>query len=213
MTPTSQGLEFSTTPTTLAVGISFLVLISGLAYLSAQRSKFRRGPVLVECLRILIAIGIALTLLQPEWKQTFLPEEKPTLAVLVDSSGSMETRDVMEFTGSPETVAFSRAKHVAHLTRPDTWAPLEPRLKVVISTFNSELPAHPEEATDLRSALEALPEKHSQLGAGGSNIGWRLEYRRPALRGCRTTSHGKGPCLRSGRRFARCPARHRAHLL
>lgn len=177
MTPTSQGLEFSTTPTTLAVGISFLVLISGLAYLSAQRSKFRRGPVLVECLRILIAIGIALTLLQPEWKQTFLPEEKPTLAVLVDSSGSMETRDVMEFTGSPETVAFSRAKHVAHLTRPDTWAPLEPRLKVVISTFNSELPAHPEEATDLRSALEALPEKHSQLGAvvlisdGDWNIG------------------------------------------
>ncbi|HYF34400.1 MAG TPA: hypothetical protein VD994_03845, partial [Prosthecobacter sp.] len=96
MTPSSQSLIFTHTPFSLGVSAAFVLVIVMLGWVAWRRSGFRPVVGLLELLRVLIAVGIAITLNQPEWKEVFRPESKPTLAVLVDVSRSMETRDVID---------------------------------------------------------------------------------------------------------------------
>jgi len=163
MTPESQSLEFLPTPVALSVGIGFVVLVAVLAFMSWQRSGWKPLIGWLELLRVIIAAAIAITLLQPEWLETFKPERKPTVAILHDESGSMQTRDVFD----PETPSAdpkSRAEVAAPLLEPDSWAELTERMDIVFEPFSSaEDP--PEEATDLNGALAKLPEEYPQLAA------------------------------------------------
>jgi len=163
MTPDSQGLEFSPTPLAIGFGVVFLVVVALLAFLSWKRSGFRKNVGLLETLRFLIALIIAITLLQPEWQQIFLPDEKPSVAVLYDTSGSMETRDILDPDGAT-VEPRSRADLIAPLVDPAAWSSLTEKLDVIHSPFNSAL-ENPIEATDLNAALDALPEQHPNLGA------------------------------------------------
>lgn len=61
-----------------------------------KRSGWRASIGWLELLRVLIAVAIAITLNQPEWRETFKPDSKPVLAILRDVSGSMETTDVTD---------------------------------------------------------------------------------------------------------------------
>lgn len=163
MTLESQSLEFSPTPAALVAGGVFVVIVIVLAVLGWQRSGWRASVGWLELLRIVIAVAIAVTLLQPEWRETFRPDSKPVLAVLADTSGSMETEDVLD-PAAPEKPPRSRTEIAEPLRDPAAWAELGERLNVVIEPFSSsEEPA--KEATDLNAALDALPEQHPDLAA------------------------------------------------
>jgi hypothetical protein len=92
----SQSLVFSPSPTSVSIAITFVAVVAFVAWMAWRRSGFRLPTGLLEGLRVLIAIGIAVTLNQPEWREVFKPESKPTLLILHDISHSMETRDIID---------------------------------------------------------------------------------------------------------------------
>ena len=178
MTIDSQSLEFSPTPLSLTIAIGFVVVIVALSMTAWWRSGWRAATGWLEALRIVIAIAIALTLLQPEWRQTFEPTQRPTVTVLVDQSGSMETRDVFDSaSGGPGAGTRSRLEAAAALLEDETWSALQERFEVVLQPFSSEDEVPPEEATDYHAALTGAGEQHENLAAvvlagdGDWNIG------------------------------------------
>lgn len=162
MTTTSQ-LVFNPTPAAFAVGVAFVVAIAGLAFMAWRRSGYRPLMGWLELLRVIIAIAIALTLLQPEWLETFKPETKPTLVVLHDVSGSMSTKDVVD-KARPAAEPKSREETVKPLIDAKLWEPLKERMDVVIEPFSStQTPAA--EGTDIQAALLDVLEKQPNLKA------------------------------------------------
>jgi hypothetical protein len=168
-------------PTPVAFGVAFVVAIAGLAFMAWRRSGYRKLMGWLELLRVIIAIGIAITLLQPEWLETFKPETKPVLAVLHDVSGSMSTKDVTR-----GTQVISREETAKPLIEPKLWEPLKQRMDVVIEPFSSsQTPAA--EGTDIHAALASVLEQQPNLKAvvlisdGDWNTG--LHPHRPP-RGC-----------------------------
>jgi hypothetical protein len=163
MTPTSQSLVFTATPLSLAVSIGFVLIVVVLAFTAWRRSARKAWTGWLEALRVLIATMIAITLNQPEWREVFEPDFKPTLAVLTDVSHSMDTLDVLDLK-QPAAEPKSRADAAKLLAEPAAWDELKPRMDVVQETFSSR-EAAPREGTDLNAALDALMEKHPRLGS------------------------------------------------
>jgi len=163
MTTDSQSLVFTHSAGSVAVATAFVLVVAGLAWMAWQRSGFRRSTGLLEALRVLIAIGIGLTLNQPEWRKVFKPESKPTLVVLADVSHSMETRDVID-PANPKADPKSRAETAKPLMDAATWRQMAPKMDVVVEPFSSsEEPAA--EGTDLNGALARTAEKYPRLNA------------------------------------------------
>jgi hypothetical protein len=161
--PESQSLEFSTTPATLGIGIGFVLFVMALAVVAWRRSGWKASVGALEALRVLIATGIAVTLLQPEWRETYQPEHRPVIAVMADQSGSMETRDVID-AARPGEPPRARSEVATPLIDPAAWAGLADRMDVVVQPFSSgEDP--PAEATDLNGALEELAGQQPDLAA------------------------------------------------
>jgi hypothetical protein len=163
MTPASQSLVFTRTPLSLALSIAFVLVIAWVCWLGWKRSAFRPVTGLLEGLRLLLAIGIAITLNQPEWREIFIPQSKPELAVLVDTSRSMETRDMPD-TASGAADTRSRADAVKPLMDNAAWQEITKKMDVSIEPFSSdETPAR--EGTDINGALVRAAEKHPRLAA------------------------------------------------
>ena len=74
MNPTSQSLVFAHTLTSVAVAAAFVLVVGGLAWMAWERSGYRASTGLLEALRVIIAIGVAVTLNQPEWREIFEPK-------------------------------------------------------------------------------------------------------------------------------------------
>ncbi len=163
MKPASQSLVFTCAPWSIAAGIAFIFIIACLAWLAWKRSGFRKATLWLEALRVLMAVGIAITLNQPEWREVFKPGSKPSLVLLVDSSRSMETRDV---TNTADTVAAprSRTDEARPLINPSLWKDVANRMDVTVETFSSSQQP-PEEGTDINTALLQASAKHPRLGA------------------------------------------------
>jgi hypothetical protein len=117
----------------------------------------------LEGLRLLIALGIATTLNQPEWRQIFQPDAKPELVILTDASRSMETRDVVD-PAHPEAPLLSRAEAARPLNSRTAWHALTGRLDLDLDTFSAPAPPA-EESTDLNAALTKVAEEHPRLHA------------------------------------------------
>ena len=163
MTPTTSQLVFNPTPVAFGVGVAFVVAMGGLAFMAWRRSGYRVIIGWLELLRFIIALGIAITLLQPEWLETFKPETKPTLAVLHDVSGSMTTKDVIDKT-KPNAEPLSREEIARPLIDAKLWEPLKQRMDVVIEPFSSaQTPST--ESTDIHAALVSVLEKQPNLKA------------------------------------------------
>jgi hypothetical protein len=148
-------------PTGWSVALSMLVVIAvaALGYLAWRRSGYRRTIGLLELFRLAIVIVIVTLLSQPEWVEQYLPEHKPTVVVLRDASGSMQTRDVVDRrqpSGSPRT----RAEAVAPLTRPSAWQSIGQKLEIVNQPFAEPREGH---GTDIYAALVEAVEKHANL--------------------------------------------------
>ena len=163
MKTASTSLVFTPTPTSIAVAITFVLIIAGLSFMAWRRSGFRTSVGMLEALRTLIALGIAVTLNQPEWREVFKPDNKPTLVVLADISRSMETRDVID-AANPSAEPTSRADLAKPLTDLAAWRAVAEKMDVVVETFSSsQEPA--EEGTDINAALLQAAEKHARLSA------------------------------------------------
>src|SRR5688572_15537757 len=163
MTPTSQTLVFNATPLSLVVSVGFVLAVAVLGVMAWRRSARKGWTAWLEALRFVIAVLIAITLNQPEWREVYEPDFKPTLAVLTDVSHSMDTKDVLD-AKQPVAEPRSRADATNPLTAPAAWESLNGRMEVVQENFSSrETP--PEEATDLNGALDSLMQKYARLGA------------------------------------------------
>ena len=175
MKPASQSLVFTATPASLAVAAGLVLAVGFLAWMAWKRSGFRRSTGLLEGLRLLLAIAIAITLNQPEWREVFKPENKPEVAVLVDTSHSMDTRDVLD-PAHLSANARSRREEAQPFVSKEAWRDLSQKAEVTIEPFSSgEQP--PQEGTDLNAALMRAAEKHPRLSSvvllsdGGWNSG------------------------------------------
>jgi hypothetical protein len=96
-----EGLRFFTTPWTILISAVLVAATVVVAFLTWRRSGCAAGTGLVELLRVVIAGLVATLLNQPEWVEEFRPDEKPVVAVLVDGSRSMDTRDVVTAAATP----------------------------------------------------------------------------------------------------------------
>jgi hypothetical protein len=149
--PSSSELVFNSTPAAVWISIGFVLLVIVLAFTGWKRSGWRASIGWLEFLRVLIAAAIAITLHQPEWRETFKPDTKPVVAVLHDATGSMETQDVVP-ANDPAAPALTRAAVAAPIADPKLWDPLRERMNIVIEPFSSQEDP-PAEGTDLHTAL------------------------------------------------------------
>ena len=159
--PASSQLTFITTPGTVALGVVIVLVTAVLAYLGWRRAVKKKLRGWLELLRVLIVLCIAITLNQPEWRETFKPDQRPALAILYDTSKSMETHDVMNEV-EPSSPPVSRAASIAKWKDPAVWKTLEQRMDIVVEPFSSTLDK-PEEGTDINGALMKTMEQHSRL--------------------------------------------------
>ncbi len=172
----SQGLEFSPTAFSVLFGVGLVAGCAALAWVAMRRAEFQRSHVMLELLRVLLAVLVAIAISQPEWMQTFSPDEDPVVAVLWDESGSMATEDVAVTGGGTGDATVSRAVSIRPVTAPEAWSQFAEKLQVVIEPFSSGLP-RPLQGTDLNAALAAALEKFPNLRAvvlisdGGWNTG------------------------------------------
>ncbi len=159
--PANSQLTFITTPGTIALGALIVLATAALAYLGWRRAVKKRAIGWLELLRVLIAACIAITLNQPEWLETFKPDQRPAMVVLHDVSKSMETRDVMN-EAQPSDPPVSRSESISKLIDPALWKSLEQRMDVVVEPFSSTLD-QPAEGTDINGALLKAMEQHPRL--------------------------------------------------
>ena len=91
-----QGnLEFFSSGTFLGLSLVVIIVAGILCWLAWHRSGCSKKTGALELLRFVLICLVVVTLNQPEWLQTQLPDRRSTLAVLWDKSNSMKTRDVV----------------------------------------------------------------------------------------------------------------------
>jgi hypothetical protein len=151
-----NGLRFYWTPWSLGVSLVLLAGVAAVCLAGWWRSGFRPGYGLLELLRLLIATIVAVLLNQPEWVTEQRPSEKPSIAVLVDSSPSMNTIDAV----AGGTGVVSRKESVATLAGSAFWKPLENRFAIHVEPFSAT-----GQGTNLFEPLETVPRRHPGLRA------------------------------------------------
>ncbi len=172
----SQWLSMLATPFGIAFGILAVAVCGVLSWLAINRAAFRRATVFLESLRFLIVLLIAIVLNQPEWVQNYVPQEEPTIAVLWDESGSMETEDAAGLDSATTTATVSRRQAIAPLITDKRWSAFSEKYEIDIAPFSSPQP-NLKRATDLNLALTDTLNRHPNLRAvvllsdGSWNIG------------------------------------------
>ena len=174
-----QGnLEFFSSGTFLGLSLVVIIVAGILCWLAWYRSGYSKKTGALELLRFVLICLVVVTLNQPEWLQTQLPDRHSTLAVLWDKSNSMKTRDVVLTINSSSTSSKarvddqaqdlsgkpkSRAETIQPLMSEEVWKPSDASdLSVVFEPFSSQLdPA--EEATDLNAGLSQVLDTHANL--------------------------------------------------
>lgn len=161
MPPSTSELTFTSTPTTLVFGIVLILVTAVLSFIIWKRNAFSRSTFLVEALRVIIVALVAITLNQPEWKETFEPDEKPTVAVLWDQSKSMDTADVVN-EKSPSAPLRKRSELAKEIIELENWAGLNEKVDLVFEGFSSRLDP-PEDGSNISQALDDISEQHPNL--------------------------------------------------
>ena len=152
-------ITFVTTPWTLAVSLTGVVVTAGFCLAAWRRSGYRSSLGLLELLRLSIVCLAAVLFNQPEWVEEYRPDEKPSVAVLWDSSPSMETRDFLHSSPS-EAQPMTRHEGITPLIDPASWKKLEERMDVHIEPFS---PPQPGRGSDMYEPLADAPEKFRNL--------------------------------------------------
>lgn len=153
-----EQLRFFTTPGTIIISVAILIVGLILAYFAWHRSRTTKTITWLEILRIIILLLIAITLNQPEWVETFLPEHRPAVAVLWDESKSMDTADIT----TPEGEHQTRSEFIKELIGKTDWESLKEKADLHFQPFSSNL-SDPKEGTDLHNAIEEALNTHPNL--------------------------------------------------
>ncbi len=172
-----HSFSFLWTPTTLFVAVLVVVAAAGLCWVSWKRSGYSRSAGLLELLRFTLVVLIAVTLNQPERIALYKPSAKPTVAILVDNSRSMKTRDAVD-TSKPTVPPQTRLQWITPLlNNQNVWANVAQRFNVVTERFASTHGIDGRNGTDIGTALKDALDKHANLRAivllsdGDSNQG------------------------------------------
>lgn len=162
-------LHLNPTPLTLTLGIAGLIAVAVLSWLSWKRSPHPKRTAVLESLRMLAAVAVAILLWQPEWLTVIHPETKPRIAILRDSSKSMTTIDARLAAGSSDKGGIvSREEWVQKALDSEIWLPLEEggRNEVKVVPFATPDPDNPAlSGTDLEAAISSLLESEDNLRA------------------------------------------------
>jgi hypothetical protein len=157
----TRTLTFLWTPTSLVISIAVVLITAGLCFLAWRRSGYRRSLGVLELLRLVIVILAAVLFNQPEWVEEYQEEEKPSIAVLWDNSGSMATRDVVgDADGLVDSTPVTRAEAIDSLKADATWDGLRARMDVVVEPFSR---TGEEEGTNLFAPLADSLERFPNL--------------------------------------------------
>ena len=156
---TVRSLTFLWVPWSIAASLLVIVGTAVLCWLAWRRSGYRRDFGLLELLRLGMVCLIALVFNQPEWVEEFRPEEKPSIAILVDGSTSMDTRDVPS--GDAASAALSsRRDAIAPLVDSTFWNSLQDRMTVVVQPFSA---AGERSGSNLYDPLAQAPQRFKNL--------------------------------------------------
>jgi hypothetical protein len=136
-----------------------VVLACGfISYLNWSRAGRRRAVARLEIIRLFLIVLLGFTLLRPEVVQMVRSKNQPELSVLVDRSGSMETRDLQTSTNIQ-----TRTEWIESQLTNQFWKPLQGKTKVVIEEFGR--PTTNNNGTDLNAALEKPLNREANLQA------------------------------------------------
>ena len=113
-----RSLTFSWSYWSLALSVIALVSTAAFGIIAWRRSGYARSMAYLELVRFLLVFLAVIVLNQPEWTELFRPEEMPTIAVLCDDSGSMDTKDVVA-KGAASPANFTPRSHCAFAERID----------------------------------------------------------------------------------------------
>jgi hypothetical protein len=152
-----RSLTFLATSWSLAASVFIVAVTAGLCFF-AWRRGYRRDYGAVELLRLTIVALTVVLFNQPEWIEEFLPEERPTIAVLCDASRSMDTRDVA-LGGS--TSRITRRESIAPLAEQAFWKSLAAKHSVVIQPFAKG--ADERTGSNLHDPLAQAPQRFQNL--------------------------------------------------
>lgn len=157
----SSTLTFLASPWSIAAGVLVFVAVAVISFISWRRSGYRPDIGMLELLRLAIVALVTILLNQPEWVEEYRPNEKPSIAVLWDSSASMTTKDVVD-PQQASAEARTREATIEPLTKEDAWSPLRGRFNVVMQPF-----AEPEagKRTDIHAALASTLDNTARLTA------------------------------------------------
>jgi hypothetical protein len=154
----------------LSVAAPAPILIGGAVVLAAvgwlcienwKRGGRRRATAWLESLRFLIVAGLVATLLRPEYVERHERASTPEVAILMDASGSMKTRDL-----ALSNKVASREEWLASEKESQFWKPLQDKAKVGIEDFAApSTNTGAINGTDLDSALESALHRYKNLKA------------------------------------------------
>lgn len=148
--------SFGASPGVVFLAVLVLAACGYISYLNWSRSGRRRAVARLEILRFVLIALLGFTLLRPEVVQTVRSKNQPELAVLVDRSGSMETRDLQTATNIQ-----TREQWVSSQLSNQFWKPL--KTKVVVEEFGKATTNN--NGTDLNAALEKPLSREANLQA------------------------------------------------
>ncbi|MCA9264791.1 MAG: hypothetical protein KDA60_13115 [Planctomycetales bacterium] len=167
----------------LVLGASAIACAIGLAGWAWWRSGRDRWCGVLELMRVTLVTMAVVTLWQPEWRESHVPQERPTLVVLSDRSDSMTTRDVI---GASNSLLTTRAAWAESCAVDPMWDEIGRDVRVVRETFAGLEGGT--DGTDLQAGLAALPTQYDNLRAvvllsdgswntGGSPTSAAAQYR------------------------------------
>ena len=144
---------------TLCALIAILSIWIFIRQLGLHRGDTR--AVLLEILRLIIAGLIIVTLLAPEKVRRSRTQQDPMVAVLIDESGSTDTRDVPD-----GDKVITRKEWLNSLRKAAPWEKLkEAGYKLAVESFGAPATDDDDPGTDINAALEGLLERHRNLRA------------------------------------------------
>jgi len=149
MTPVDTEWMWRADPLAIVAGSVLFFLYVGITLYHLRQVPRTPMRLLTEGVKFLGAILLLLTLFQPEKHTRTARHEHARLAVVVDGTDSMETRD-MRVAGEPAT----RKDWIAALRASDAWSALEEQVELQVSEMGHAEPSARRQ-TDIRAGLSA----------------------------------------------------------
>jgi hypothetical protein len=154
-------LQLAAPLSVLVPALAIWLYAGWLSFANWQRSARGRAVGRLECLRFLLVTLLVFTLLRPEYVQHLQRNLTPEIAILMDASDSMKTRDL-----TLTNRIVSRAQWLDARRAAKFWLPLENKAKVAVEDFAvPSTNANAINGTDLNAALEQTLQRFKNLKA------------------------------------------------